>query len=69
MECGDALGLFRLLREANLRMLSALLPEEWERSGNHAERGNLTVRELVRHMASHDINHIKQIERLLAVRE
>jgi hypothetical protein len=65
----DALELFRLLREANLRMLSALLPEEWNRSGNHVERGNLTVRDLVRHMAAHDVNHIKQIERLLAVQE
>lgn len=63
----DALELFRLLREANLRMLDALLPEEWKRSGNHVERGKLTVRELVRHMAAHDVNHIKQIERLLAV--
>lgn len=62
---GDALQLFRLLREANLRMLTTLLPEEWDRSGIHAERGNLTVRELVRHMAAHDVNHIKQIELLL----
>lgn len=65
----DALELFRLLREANLRMLSVLVPEEWERSGNHAERGNLTVRELVRHMAAHDVNHVKQIETLLTAQE
>jgi hypothetical protein len=65
----DALELFRLLREVNLRMLSALSPQEWERSGNHVERGNLTVRELVHHMAAHDINHVKQIEKLLAVQE
>ncbi len=66
---GEALELFRLLREANLRMLGTLLPEQWERSGNHVERGRLTVRELVRHMAAHDINHINQIEALLAVQE
>lgn len=65
----DAFELFRLLREANLRMLSALSPEEWERRGNHVERGNLTVRELARHMAAHDVNHIQQIERLLALQE
>jgi len=64
----EALELFRLLREANLRMLGTLLPEQWECSGNHVERGKLTVRELARHMAAHDINHIKQIEKLLAVR-
>ncbi len=62
----EALEMFRLLREANLRMLNALTSEQWERSGNHVERGKLTVRELARHMAAHDINHIKQIENLLA---
>ena len=65
----EAIELFRLLREANLRMLGALSPEEWERSGNHVERGILTVRELVHHMAAHDVNHIKQIERLLGAEE
>ncbi len=62
----DALEMFRLLREANLRMLNMLSPDEWERAGKHAERGRLTVRELASHMAAHDINHIQQIERLLA---
>ena len=63
----EALNMFRLLREANLRMLAALSPEQWERSGNHAERGKITVRDLARHMAAHDINHLKQIEQLLSV--
>lgn len=62
----DALELFRLLREANLRMLASLSPEQWEHSGEHAERGRLTVHDLARHMAAHDINHLRQIERLLA---
>lgn len=61
----EAVELFRLLREANLRMLASLLPEEWEHSGEHAERGRLTVEDLARHMAAHDINHLKQIEALL----
>ena len=64
---GEALELFRLLREANLRMLGTLSPEQWECSGNHVERGKLTVRELACHMSAHDINHVTQIERLLAV--
>ncbi len=63
----EALELFRLLRQANLRMLDTLSPGQWEHSGNHVERGKLTVRELARHMAAHDINHVKQIETLLAV--
>lgn len=61
----EALAMYRLLREANLRLLEKLTPEQWESAGVHAERGPLTVRQLARHMAAHDINHIKQIERLL----
>ncbi|HEY9139592.1 MAG TPA: DinB family protein [Bryobacteraceae bacterium] len=62
----DALEMFRLLREANLRMLARLSPEEWECAGEHVERGKLSVRDLARHMAAHDVNHVKQIEGLLA---
>jgi len=52
----DALHLFRLLREANLRMFSHLTADEWNRFGLHAERGKISVRDLVRHMAGHDMN-------------
>ena len=55
-----ALQMFRLLREANVRMLKRLNAEEWERFGIHAERGKITVRDLAQHMAGHDINHIVQ---------
>lgn len=64
-EANDALELFRRLREANLRMLAGLSREEWEREGQHAERGRITVRDLARHMAGHDMNHIGQIRRIL----
>jgi uncharacterized damage-inducible protein DinB len=61
----DAFTMYRLLREANLLLLSRLTPAEWERGGVHAERGRMTVRVLVTHMAAHDVNHLKQIERIL----
>ena len=61
----DALTMFRLLRQANLRLFSQLAPEQWQRSGVHRERGKLTVRDLCRHMAAHDINHIEQIRRII----
>lgn len=61
----EALELFRLLRGANLRMLDSLLPAQWQCSGEHAERGRMTVADLARHMAAHDVNHIKQVETLL----
>lgn len=62
----DGLAMFRLLREANLRMFAHLTPEEWQRQGIHSERGKLTVRDLCCHMAAHDINHIEQVRRILA---
>ncbi len=62
----EGLMLFRLLREANLRMLSHVTEEEWESWGLHAERGKITVRDLARHMAGHDRNHIDQIKRILS---
>jgi len=63
----EALALFRLLRNANLRLLESLSAEQWQRSGHHAERGRLTVADLARHMAAHDINHLRQIKRLLPI--
>lgn len=61
----EALEMFRLLREANLRMFARLTPEQWKRQGVHAERGKITVEELCRHMAAHDMNHIDQVRRIL----
>jgi hypothetical protein len=65
----DALEMFRLLREANLRMLTKLTEEEWELFGVHAERGRISVRDLARHMAGHDMNHVDQIRSILAKKE
>jgi uncharacterized damage-inducible protein DinB len=61
----DALAMFKLLREANLRMLQRLTPEQWNSNALHAERGRMTVRDLAQHMAGHDLNHIGQIRRIL----
>lgn len=57
--------LFRLLREANLRMFAQLTPEEWQRNGIHAERGSMTVRDLALQIAGHDLNHLEQIRKIL----
>ena len=61
----DALDMFRLLREANLRMLRGLTERQFDAGGVHAERGEMTVRSLARHMAGHDRNHLEQIRRIL----
>jgi DinB superfamily len=61
----EALEMFRLLREANLRLLAGLTAEEWQSWSMHAERGRITVADLALHMPEHDANHIEQIRRSL----
>jgi hypothetical protein len=57
----------RVRRESNLTLLKALRPEQWEQYGMHAERGKETVSRVVEMMAGHDINHVRQIEKILTV--
>jgi len=57
---------YRALREANLALLKTLTPEQWKHSGMHSERGPESVETIVRMFAGHDINHIQQVERILA---
>jgi DinB family protein len=56
---------FRVLRKANLDLLKSLSPEQWEHYGIHAERGKEALPHFVRLLAGHDLNHTKQIERIL----
>ncbi|MEO8593554.1 MAG: DinB family protein [Candidatus Solibacter sp.] len=62
-EIGEALALYRLLREANIRFLSRLTTGEWTHWGTHRERGRMTIGELAAHMCDHDERHFTQIER------
>ena len=63
----DSLQLFRLLREANLHMFEQLTEEQWGRHGIHAERGEMSVRDLMQQIAGHDLNHMEQIRSILTV--
>jgi uncharacterized damage-inducible protein DinB len=55
----------RVMREANLALLKSLSPEQWKQFGQHAERGQESIEHIVRMIAGHDINHIRQIERIV----
>lgn len=57
---------FAALREANLALLKSLTPEQWKQQGIHAERGPETVEHIVKMFAGHDLNHLGQVERILA---
>jgi uncharacterized damage-inducible protein DinB len=61
-----SLAHFTLMREANLALLKSLAPEQWKQYGVHAARGQESIEHIVRLNAGHDVNHTKQIERLLA---
>jgi DinB superfamily len=58
---------FRVLREANLELLKSLSAEQRKRFGLHAERGEESIERLALLIAGHDINHIEQIEAIVAV--
>src|ERR1700728_4867779 len=57
---------FRVAREANLALLKSLTPGQWKHYGMHAERGQETIEHIVRLIAGHDLNHLKQIEGIFA---
>jgi hypothetical protein len=58
--------LFRVLREANLALLESLEPDDWKQYGMHSERGRESIEHSVRMFARHDVNHLQQIEKILA---
>jgi len=62
----QSLEQFRVLREANLALLESLDPEQWQHFGMHAERGKETIEHIARMYAGHDINHLQQVQRILA---
>ena len=53
------------VREANLALLKSLSPDQWKHYGQHTERGQESIEHIVRMVAGHDINHIRQIVRIL----
>jgi hypothetical protein len=68
-DASAALALFRPLREAWLRLVSKGGEACLDHYGVHAERGQETVRHLLRLYAGHDVNHLQQVVRLLVERD
>lgn len=62
----QALEVFRVLRENNLTLLKGLPRESWDNYGMHAERGKETIAHIARMFAGHDLNHVEQVERIVA---
>jgi uncharacterized damage-inducible protein DinB len=64
-----SLAQFRAAREGNLALLKSLRPEQWKQHGTHAERGVETIEHIVRMIAGHDLNHLGQVERIVALKK
>lgn len=60
-----ALDVFSALRQANLALLDAAPDEALDRVGVHAERGEESLRHMIRLYAGHDLAHRNQLVRIL----
>ena len=60
-----ALAAFSAVRQWNVALLAGLKPEDFDRTMNHPERGDMTFRTVVETMGGHDRNHLPQIESIL----
>lgn len=64
---GESAAFFRALRMANLHLLVGVPRRWWDAcTGVHEVRGRQTVAEFVALEAAHDLNHLRQIDGILA---
>lgn len=61
-----ALATFAALRAWNIAFIKGLTPEAKSTRAWHPQRGETTLQLLVETMAGHDLNHIKQLEKIAA---
>jgi hypothetical protein len=61
-----ALAAFSAVRQWNLALIAGLSAGDFDKPLNHPERGSMTLRVVVETMAGHDLNHLRQVEALLA---
>ena len=62
----SALNAFSALREWNLALIGSTPADAMSRPLTHPERGEMTFRVIVETMAGHDINHLEQLNRIVA---
>lgn len=66
-EPGHLLSAFGDLRAANVALLRGTPPGEWSRWGTHAEQGDEQFDLMVRKIAGHDLAHLNQLARTVAI--
>jgi uncharacterized damage-inducible protein DinB len=60
----QSLRTFRILRESNLALLKSVPRKLWQNHGMHSERGKETISHIVEMFAGHDLNHVRQVEKI-----
>ncbi|MDP1675721.1 MAG: DinB family protein [Bacteroidota bacterium] len=65
LDIEEMLEMYTVLRKANLKFLAGLPKEKFENYGMHQERGKETIAHIRNMEAGHDLNHFKQIEKIL----
>ncbi len=61
----EALAAWTRFRASHIAELAALTPAEWERSGQHQERGRITIGSQTLRVVCHDAIHAAQLARQL----
>ncbi len=61
-----ALSAFSSLREWDLALIQHTPAEAMAKKCNHPERGDMTFRTIVETMAGHDLNHLTQLDAIVA---
>jgi hypothetical protein len=64
----QSLAAFRAFRDSNVALVKSLKPAQFEHFGVHSERGQESISTILRMMAGHDLNHLRQIEAILKTR-
>ncbi len=63
-EIARVLASFRGMRRETTYLLWALAEADWQRSAEHPYRGPVTLGELARELAQHDLEHLWQVRQL-----
>jgi len=68
LDAREALAIFQPLRQWNLKLIRSFSPAVLAKPLTHPERGTMTVQVMVETMAGHDLNHLRQLETIAAMK-
>ena len=61
-----SLSTFRALRAADVALLKSVPKTLWDNYGMHQERGKETIHHMAKMTAGHDLNHLRQVEKIIS---